>query len=80
LIDWLGRVDERIDMEWQPIETAPKDMDLILTDGEHVSQGGWLTDIDYGAEWEGELQCAGWWSLANVTPTHWMPLPKPPAA
>lgn len=66
---------------WQPIATAPKDMDLILTDGNIVSQGGWLNDADYGADWEGQLHCAGWWSLADIpAPTMWMPLPRPPHA
>jgi hypothetical protein len=65
--------------EWLPIETAPKDRDLILTDGVYVGQGGWITDMDQGADYEGQLHCAGWWSVpGDLTPTHWMPLPAPP--
>lgn len=60
--------------EWRPIDAAPKDgEDVLATDGTamlvtywygpHV---GWLYDFDdYGVE--------GW------QPTHWMPLPEPPA-
>ena len=55
-------------MEWQPIETAPKDVVLLLgwygfgdkwetcTDYYHNSRGGWL----------------------HGQATHWMPLPEPP--
>jgi hypothetical protein len=66
---------------WQPIETAPKDADVILTDGRRVSQGGWLSEIDQGADYEGMGGCppAGWWSVEGIDePTHWMPLPSPP--
>jgi len=66
--------------EWRPIETAPKERDLLLTDGETVCQGGWLCQVDQGAEYEGQ-KCApspGWWSIFSIDPTHWMPLPDPP--
>lgn len=63
---------------WQDISTAPKDVDILLSDGTHVSQGGWVTDLDHGADYEGQLGAAGWWHLDGDTPTHWMPLPQPP--
>ena len=66
---------------WQPIETAPKQHDgILLTDGRVVSQGGWLSEMDQGADYEGQgLMFAGWWSVDSVeSPTHWMPLPSPP--
>src|SRR5690606_14203541 len=50
---------------WQPIETAPKTHDgLLLTDGRTVSQGGWLSQCDQGADYEGQscAPSAGWWS------------------
>jgi hypothetical protein len=62
-------------MEWQPIETAPKDGRLSL-----VRKSG-------GDEWCGTF--TAYWSAARgawfysqdrsvATPTHWMPLPNPP--
>jgi hypothetical protein len=67
---------------WQPIETAPKEHDnMLLSDGVAVSQGGWLTQTDQGAEYEGQCGAPspGWWSVDSIEhPTHWMPLPSPP--
>lgn len=61
---------------WQLIETAPKDGTRILaTDGYEVEKirwqrGVWVirncSDPFYDEEWD------------ENTPTHWMPLPKPP--
>lgn len=69
---------------WQPIETAPKDADvLLLTDGDEVSFGGWLSAADQGAEPDEEFRiAAGWWVYDgfDMKPTHWMPLPSPPRA
>jgi hypothetical protein len=76
------RAAEQREPDWRPIATAPKDRDMILTDGVQVAQGGWVSDMDQGADYEGQLRCAGWWSVPGdlVTPTHWMPLPAAPAA
>lgn len=52
---------------WQPIETAPKDgtvIDLWYPDF------GRLADQWYDAD-------DGWFVAPN--PTHWMPIPEPPA-
>lgn len=65
-------------MEWQPIETAPKDgRDVLLC----------RLDDD-GSYW---METATWWVRAwavvgairepyviEFEPTHWMPLPPPP--
>lgn len=68
-------------MEWQPIETAPKDGSRIL---------------GYTPSWEPHIVCLYWKDFQqddpefehggfvddfiNETfyPTHWMPLPEPP--
>ena len=64
-------------MEWQPIETAPKDK-LILgcVDGE-------VRFIKYGKTshlpWRGFcLADQGAEDFDICEPTHWMPLPEPP--
>jgi hypothetical protein len=69
--------------EWQPIEAAPKDGTPILVvtrSGQYVVT--WLT------EGETDQNFTGWYvtdnkhgpfSLRGYAPTHWMPLPTPPA-
>lgn len=68
--------------DWQPIATAPKDgTSVLLSDGEQVSYGGWISAADQGAEpGEEHLIAAGWWSvdLSDNEPTFWMPLPQGP--
>lgn len=70
-------------MEWQPIETAPKDVPVMIfsTDARwpgviiaicssFVDERGNLVAVDWGDFWQdGDL---------DVEPTHWMPLPEPP--
>lgn len=67
-------------MEWQPIDTAPKDGTVILV-------GVWEIAPDMAsAAWNGKF-----WSMnymdegefigsgeAFHNPTHWQPLPEPP--
>jgi hypothetical protein len=78
---WLyEEVIKRLRGPWRPIETAPKKGDnLLLSDGESVSEGGWLSDLDMGADYEGQFGGgAGWWSVhGSMVPTHWMPMPSP---
>tara|TARA_R110000822_G_C14902790_1_gene449209 strand:+ start:211 stop:399 length:189 start_codon:yes stop_codon:yes gene_type:complete len=60
-------------MEWQPIETAPKDKTQVLVWRQYeYSYDHLLFGIDWfeGGEWQK--------SRKYMQPTHWMPLPEPP--
>lgn len=80
-------------LQWQPIETAPKDgRQILLTNGQAVAQGWWEHEEPYIYEkrdiggvyigqdesdgFDGWLDCEGG---MQPDPTHWMPLPAPPA-
>ena len=92
-------------MDWQPIETAPKDGTLILGFGPGVDGWTWPVgkpmpqqfsvtrwteheieqdeEIEPGLFRKVKVKALGGWrgtSLSWFTPTHWMPLPKPPEA
>ena len=68
-------------MDWQPIETAPRDGTLILvcTRGYQRIRSMMTTFWSeasakrFGAKF-------GWYHEGDgaITPTHWMPLPAPP--
>ncbi|MBA3577289.1 MAG: DUF551 domain-containing protein [Sphingomonas sp.] len=65
---------------WQPIETAPFEPDgrfLVYTEGEIVI--GYRNCFYDGNPW---WQCEdeGPVNWGAIKPTHWMPLPSPPAA
>jgi len=74
-------------MEWQPIETAPRDGTRVLAFAWGASGGpldafygvaGWAVadpDVNPGIPVE-ELSL--WWWEYRIRPTHWMPLPEPP--
>jgi hypothetical protein len=73
----------RREVGWQPIETAPKDNSILLTDGWSVGEGFWHD----GSECYGHRGKEGWfWEsdrgnlliASNAHATHWMPLPPPP--
>ena len=70
-------------MEWQTIETAPKDGTSILLFGGEIHEGFW-DELDFN-EFYG-IPIKGWnFGCANIDPTnfeptHWMPLLKPPIA
>ncbi len=68
-------------MEWQPIETAPRDGTNILVwwpsemhcpVTAHYSTGKWTNEP--GFAWK----FTGWGQEKKTEPTHWMPLPEPP--
>ena len=70
-------------MEWQPIETAPKDGTIFWCYDKKPSE-------HYGYDqhrcfWDCERQQFiasddSNTDIFDIAPTHWMPLPKPPSA
>lgn len=67
---------------WQPIETAPKDGTPVLGwDGDCMTTvQWWWPSIGTPADGYWDLVCAGMYaSDGEWAPTHWMPLPPPPA-
>ncbi len=69
--------------EWQPIETAPKDEFVLLagpsgyTTIETVFTTGRMCSDYHAGRWidHANDDLTDW----GFNPTHWMPLPKPPA-
>lgn len=80
LTEWEKRADieaensqmkpEVLDGGWQPIETAPKDLVLVMTDAGTFHTAYW--DNSSGGTW----WIAG--TTLSIAPTHWHPLPEPP--
>lgn len=70
-------------MEWQPIETAPKDETRVLcTDGTAIAFC-WFGEIyDYNKKEYVNCWAAENWGYDGdsgpIDATHWMPLPKAP--
>ncbi len=74
--------------EWQDISTAPKDGTCILVTNEDAG-GAWV--VGFKERYQSGMRCENpWmsrmlnhWHLPNQgasrAPTHWMPLPRPPA-
>lgn len=64
-------------LEWQPIESAPKDRAILTSDNQGRVITGW---------WQADCWHTGWVSgghrsdVEEIHPTHWRPLPPPPAA
>jgi len=69
----------RAEREWQDISTAPKDGTLFLAarDDEWVTMVRWLVDEE--AFYEVNNDPSDSWGFGPALPTHWMPLPAPPA-
>lgn len=68
-------------MNWQPLETAPKDgTRLLLLSGPEIDVGYWSESV-----WCQTLATQGAWIIYEnrsdtviLYPTHWMPLPPWP--
>jgi hypothetical protein len=79
----IGAYREHLRMQWQPMETAPRDGSRILAYGKL----GFETDNGIGtvcwctvySEWQCDPNEASEYSTEACELTHWMPLPKPPA-
>lgn len=80
-------------MNWQPIETAPKDGKEVLlcraydADGEPISEDAWGIFVQRAAWWGDDEQSGEWIVYCSLVheprlhfvPTHWMELPPNPA-
>lgn len=81
-------------LAWQPIETAPKDGTRILFYDPHTSSlifaGIWDDKFESDFDGEDTIYRGAWTDYAvasfgfeeyqEYSPTHWQPLPEPPAA
>ena len=83
-LDLLREENERLRkgagrIEWQPIETAPKDgTDILVMTGETMHVVRWINihgDFDY---WAVDDNKHGPFTLRGKAPTHWMQLPETP--
>ena len=64
---------------WQPIETAPRDGTRVLTYSPTAASRWWRVTI---LRWHqpANPEAKGFWTgERKVQPTHWQPLPAPPA-
>lgn len=66
-------------MEWQPIETAPKDGTVVMGFDEKLPTRGLSPPIACIRWFD-----TAWWgttgdSIVMLRPTHWMPLPDAPS-
>ena len=78
-------------MNWQPIETAPKDEHNLLGNCREVFLGAWHSSTDYYLKsgwypveeeykFDNARDYCGIHAVMEIHPTHWMPLPDPPQA
>ena len=63
-------------IDWQPIETAPKDGGLILL---YCPKYDWIGDCYGAGEWEDfePYDRGRWLHFLEGEPTHWAPLNPP---
>jgi hypothetical protein len=67
-------------MEWQPIETAPKDKErvLIFSERRGVREARFYCENSDGTVWYDTMVGGGPMTIFYDA-THWMPLPAPPS-
>jgi hypothetical protein len=65
-------------MEWQPIETAPNNGQIILVCGKNLKNEYFVCDAEVrnGAAYAFDFENDDYWY--RIDATHWMPLPPPP--
>lgn len=83
----MTEVPDELADGWLPIESAPRDGTLLLLiqpeEGGELIPGleddyKWLSPYTFTGWWrDGEWRCAEY-SAFDKSPTHWMPIPKPP--
>lgn len=87
LTAYLAAANQFATPTWQPIETAPKDGTMVLTwDGRAHNIAEWKPKRNYEDDANGvDDPTHGRWEYITEDmgeddpPTHWMPLPEPPA-
>lgn len=84
LIDECQELNVENIHQWQPIESAPKDREILMfyPNLERSMIGNWDND-EYNSKprpyWNGEYARLWGKNLARINlPTHWMELPSPP--
>lgn len=77
----IGRLVKLISIGWQPIETAPENEGVLITDGREVRYAfDTRRHIDYDrtvSRWLYHDYPDSYNTYVFDNPTHWMPLPKP---
>jgi hypothetical protein len=78
----LQRRLAEVGMQWQPMDTAPKDGTRILAFGKFCfeSEDGISTARWNGGRWVGDPNEATEYEMEACELSHWMPLPAPPTA
>jgi hypothetical protein len=61
---------------WRPIDTAPRDKRVLLSDGDQVEIGQWFEPVHGRKNKRGPRWITH--RFDNFLATYWMPLPEPP--
>lgn len=78
-------IEQQCAERWQPIETAPKDVCVLIYSKEYSINSAWHSEAvdENGRDLGYKFFIGQTWGdcrAAIIEPTHWMPLPKPPEA